>query len=171
MDRFRMLSLVMLLLGCQGSSRAGGQIMVEWTGNTAGRFAAPLRATWCPATGLIELLAVHGDTGVGSALFLRDSGVVTTGDYPVVLGATHPEPRPGAVSALRWFNNTSITAWEGLRGIIRLERGDSLLAGTLDLVLQGIEHPDTLHLTGRFEQVPLIRADTGCAATMRRNTL
>jgi hypothetical protein len=120
---------------------------------------------------VVELLAVKGDTGIGGAIFLRDSSTVAAGDYPVFLAATWPEPRPGAVAALRWFNVTSITAYEGLRGSIRLDPTDSTLTGSFDMTVQGIEHPDTLKLTGHFSGVPLVRADTGCARTMRRNTL
>jgi hypothetical protein len=169
----RLLALsILVLVGCRQNTGAGpGALQAEWTGHTAGSFQAPLTATHCPATGIVELFAVRGDTGVGGAVFLRDSSSVAAGEYPVFLGATFPEPRPGAVAALRWFNVTSITAYEGLRGTIRLEPRDSLLTGSFDVVVQGIEHPDTLKLTGRFTGVPLVRADTGCGRTMRRNTL
>ena len=164
--------LVLALIACHPDASTGpGDLVAEWTGHTAGVFQAPLSATHCPATGGVELFAVRGDTGIGGAVFLRDSTTVSAGDYPIFLAATYPEPRPGAVAALRWFNVTSITAYEGLRGSIRLEPRDSTLAGSFDLVVQGIEHPDTLKLTGRFSGVPLVRADTGCARTMRRNTL
>ena len=164
---------VLVLIGCGRETAAGpGDLLAEWTGHTAGSFQARLSATHCPTTGIVELLAVRGDTGIGGAVFLRDSTTVSAGDYPIFLAATYPEPRPGALAALRWFNVTAITAYEGLRGRIRLEPDDdSTLAGSFDVVVQGLEHPDTLKLTGRFTRVPLVRADTGCARTMRRNTL
>lgn len=166
------LLFLLALIACRQAPGTGpGNLVAEWTGNTAGVFQAPLTATHCPATGVVELFAVRGDTGIGGAVFLRDSTTVSAGDYPVFLGATYPEPRPSAVAALRWFNVTSITAYEGLRGRIRLEPRDSTLAGSFDVVVQGIEHPDTLKLTGRFSGVLLVRADTGCGRTTRRNTL
>lgn len=164
--------LLLVVIACRRDAQAGpGELVAEWTGHTAGVFHAPLSATHCPATGVVELFAVRGDTGIGGAVFLRDSTTVSAGDYPVFLAATWPEPRPGALAALRWFNVTSITAYEGLRGSIRLEPRDSTLAGSFDVVVQGLEHPDTLKLTARFSGVPLVRADTGCGRTMRRNTL
>ena len=163
---------VLLLIGCRQEPAPGpGDLLAEWTGHTAGSFQARLSATHCPTTGIVELLAVRGDTGIGGAVFLRDSTTVSAGDYPIFLAATYPEPRPGALAALRWFNVTAITAYEGLRGRIRLEPRDSTLAGSFDVIVQGLEHPDTLKLTGRFSGVPLVRADTACARTMRRNTL
>lgn len=172
MPRATLLLFALGLGGCRsGSGPVPGELTVEWAGQTAGRFNAVLKATHCPATGIVELIAVRGDTGVGSAIFLSDSTTLASGDFPVFLAATYPEPRPGAVAAVRWFNLTSIVAYEGLSGVVRIARSDSTLSGTMDVRLQQVDHPDTLRMTGRFAGVPLERGDTSCRNTMRRNTL
>ncbi|HEX9894791.1 MAG TPA: hypothetical protein VGA78_12755 [Gemmatimonadales bacterium] len=157
--------------GCGEEDPAPGELVVEWAGHEHGRFVAPLAATHCAATGVVELIAIRGDTGLASALFLSDSTDLRTGDYPIFLAATAPEPRPGAVAALRWFNLTSIVAYEGLSGIVHVEPGEALLSGRFDVKLQGIDQPDTLRVTGRFDGVPLAQGDSTCSRTMRRNTL
>ncbi len=168
-----MRSVLLLTLAC-AACRGGagpGRLTAQWAGVERGSFAAPLSATHCPQTGVVSLLAVRGDTGVGGVLYLATYDSVAAGEYPIVPGSVAEEPRPGAAAAVRWFGVTSIAAWEGLSGTIRLERRDTLLSGTIDVRLQALNHTDTLRLTGGFSGVPLVVADSTCRVTLRRNRL
>ena len=117
------------------------------------------------------MLAIRGDTGVGAALFLKDSALVEPGDYPVVPGGQLDEPRPGATAGIRWFATTSLSAFEGVTGTVHLEVTGRELKGTIDAKLQSLDRPDTLRMTGTFARVPLTRADSGCGLISRRNRM
>lgn len=162
--------ICLVLAACAGSGSAA-DLSVEWDGEVPGRFSAPGKAVFCAQTGLVELEALRGDTGVAAVLFLSDSGKVEAADYPVFLAASYPEPRPGALAGLRWFDNVQIVAWEGLRGTIEVTPADSTLAGTFSVMMQQVNRPDTVLMTGRFSGIPLIRGDSSCGAARRRNTI
>lgn len=162
--------LGLVACGTDGGPRPG-ELLVEWRGTERGTFVAPLTVRHCVETGMVELIAVRGDTGAGAVLYLADSSTIAPGEYPVVPPTTLSELRPGASAALRWFATTQISAFEGLSGLLRIEGGPGAVSGTLEVRMQSLERPDSLRLTGRFAAVPVTVADTGCRATMRRNTL
>ena len=165
-----LLALVLLVSAC--SRRTGprpGDLDVVWRGADRGRFIAPFTATFCLQTGIVELLAVRGDTGVGAALFLPDSARVQATAYTVVPGSQLDEPRPGATVAVRWFATPSLSSFEGVTGTVRLDSVGTTISGTLDVGLRGLDRPDTLRATGRFTSVPLGRGDSTCGRTSRRN--
>jgi hypothetical protein len=171
MTRSGLLTLL-LLSACNRQPKARpGDLDVVWRGEDRGRFIAPLIATHCAESGLVELLAVRGDTGVGAALFLKDSALVEPGDYPVVPGSQLEEPRPGASAGIRWFATTSISAFEALTGTVHVEMTGGELKGAIDMKLQSLDSPDTLRMTGSFDLVPLTRADSGCGLISRRNRM
>ena len=148
-----------------------GDLDVSWGGTESGRFIAPLEATHCAESGLVELLAIRGDTGVGMALFLLDSAIVQPVEYPVISGSQLQEPRPGATMGTRWFATTSIAAFEGVMGNINLSVAGGALTGTVDVKFQAIDKPDTIRMTGTFAEVPLVKADSNCRLVRKRNKM
>jgi len=161
-----------LLTGCQRAPKAlPGDIDVIWRGDAPGRFIAPLTATHCAESGLVELLAIRGDTGVGLALFLKDSALIEAVEYPVVPGSLLDEPRPGANAGVRWFATTAIAAFEGVAGKVSLALNGGLLSGSLDVKFQSLDKPDTLRMTGAFSRVPVTPADSGCRLIRKRNKM
>lgn len=168
----RLVVLLILLSACsRGASARPGEIDVVWRGEERGRFIAPLSAIHCPESGVVELLAIRGDTGVGAALFLEDSAKVDPVSFQVVPGGQFVEPRPGATAGIRWFATTTISAFEGVAGIIRLEVTGVALKGTMDVKFQSLDGPDTLRMAGTFDRVSLVRADSGCGLTSKRNKM
>ena len=150
---------------------APGDLDVSWRGSAHGRFVAPLSATHCAETGQVELLAIRGDTGVGVALFLDDSSAVQPAVYPVMSGSLLQETRPGSSIAVRWFSITAISAFEGITGKVTLSSGGNALAGTLDATFKALDRPDTLHMTGVFSGVPVVKEDSSCRLVRKRNKM
>ena len=163
---------LLALAACdRGPQVRPGDLDVVWRGAERGRFIAPLEARHCAQTGIVELLAIRGDTGVGAALFLKDSAIIEPTSYQVVPGSLLDEPRPGATAGARWFATTSISAFEGVAGTIILTLTGGVLTGTVDLKFQAIDGPDTLRMLGTFSQVPVIVADSGCRLIQKRNRM
>lgn len=159
-------------IACSGDSGPGpSELYLEWRGVERGTFTAPLTARHCVETGLMELIAVRGDTGFGAAVYLAEAGTVAPGDYPVAPASSLTEPVPGAAAALRWLDAVSIVAFEGVSGTITLTGDTTALGGTLDIRMQSVERADSVRLTGRFDRLAVDRADTGCGSTMRRNKI
>jgi len=157
---------------CNRSPKAvSGDLDVTWRGSARGRFVAPLQATHCAETGQVELLAIRADTGIGMALFLDDSAVVQPVVYPVMSGSMMQETRPGSSIAARWFAVTSIAAFEGITGKVTLSAAGTSLTGTLDVTFKALDRPDTLHMSGSFTQVPLVKGDSSCRLIRKRNKL
>jgi hypothetical protein len=164
---------ILSLSGC--GSRAPkakpGDLDAVWRGTESGRFIAPLVATHCAESGLVELIALRGDTGIGMALFLRDSAKIDPVSYPVLPGSLLQEPRPGATVGARWFATTNIAAFEGVAGKVQLEGTGGMLAGTIDAKFQALDRPDTFRLRGTFSQVRVVQADSGCRLIRKRNRM
>jgi hypothetical protein len=160
-------------VACSSTPGSGvAEVSVEWQGDTrAGRAAIPARAQLCPETGLVEVLAIRGDTGVGMVLFPADSTRLTAGEYPVFHAGTLAEPRPGANLALRWFDRVTLDVFEGLEGAVRLDRAGQVLSGTFEARMRSVESSDSLQVSGRLDRVPLEAAPAGCAAMLRRNRM
>jgi len=166
----RIVILLLLVTACGPRDRARpGELDAVWRGEESGRFIAPLSAIHCAETGIVELLAIRGDTGVGAALFLQDSARVDPVEFQVVPGSLYNEPRPGATAGIRWFATTTISAFEGVAGMIRLELTGEALTGSMDVKFQSVDRPDTLRMAGTFDRVPLVRADSGCGLISKRN--
>ena len=167
---------VFVLPGCrEGEAARPGDIAIQWQGeDRAGGAILSARATLCRETGLVELFAIRGDTGLGLALFPPDSAHPVAIDYRVFHAATDPETRPGANIAIRWLDEITLEAYEGTGGWVRLDSSPSgVLSGALDAALRSVERPppDTLRVTARFHAVPLDTAGPGCGSLHRRNRL
>ena len=164
--------LLLLLVACDRPLKAGpGDLDAAWRGTESGRFIAPLVATHCAESGLVELIALRGDTGIGVALFLKDSAKIDPVIYPVLPGSLLEEPRPGATVGARWFETTTIAAFEGVAGKVQLEAAGGFLAGTIDAKFQALDRPDTFRLNATFSQVQVVQADSKCKLIRKRNKM
>ena len=151
------------------SEARDGQVLAEWQGTHGGRFIAPMLVTHCPESGVVELIAVRGDTGVGFALYPVDSSRIITGDYQVFPPGTVVPPRPAAGAALRWYTGVDLAPFEGTSGAVHATVADSLLSGNFEVRMEQPSGTDTLTVTGRFVALPIQRMVPGCSQTSRRN--
>jgi hypothetical protein len=163
---------VFALPGCRDSGAAlPGDLAIQWQGeDKQGDATLAARATLCRETGLVELFAIRGDTGIGLALFPPDSAHPAARDYRVFPATTDPETRPGANIAIRWLDELTLEAYEGTGGWVRLDSSPGgVVSGALDAALRSVERSDTLRVTARFQGVPLDTAGPGCGSLHRRN--
>jgi len=167
----RLLFLACLGAACSSAGAGKGEIRVAWQlPDRQGEFVLAADATLCRETGMVELLAASGDTGVGIALFPADSATVVPGAYPVFDGGTVlQEPRPGANLALRWFDRLTLEAFQALNGEVLIDAGNAVLSGSFDVESEGIERSDSIRVSGRFSGVPLRELAVGCGVTSKRN--
>jgi hypothetical protein len=164
-----LLSVAALVATTACAGRGRGGLEAEWRGDELGRFTAPVTATLCAETGILEVQAFRADSGVALALFPADSSTLASGEYPVGHGASTDLPRPGALAGLRWFTGTELHAWESTGGTVVLESTADVLSGRFDIRLQGVSTSDTLRMTGRIRGAPVTRSSAGCGAIQRLN--
>jgi hypothetical protein len=148
-----------------------GLLTIDWRGAQTGHFSAPLAASHCAETGILELLAVRGDSGFGLVLFPTDSARVATATYPIFLGTDVTALRPGANAALRWFTGVDLAVFEGRAGSVALTARDSSLSATLEVRMHALNGTDSLVVRGRFDKVRLRKDGTGCGGRSRRNLI
>ncbi len=164
---------VATLVGCRKApdptaplEEVAGSLAVQWTGFARGSFAAPARATWCPADSLLEVLAVRGDSGFGFALAVADS--VRPSPHPVVAPSVVVSWRPLAIAALRWASDTAVGGYEANSGNIEVtEKVAAGVSGTIDLRLKLPESIDTIRLQGTFRRVAIEPASGACGRMQR----
>jgi hypothetical protein len=139
-----------------------GSLQVEWTGADTGKLSAPAVAEWCDSLKLLELRAIHGDTGIALVFYPSDS--VTPAHYPVVPPEKADSSRPSAAVALRWFAETSIRGFRGDSGTVVLEAtGAGAGAGRFSAHLRSATEGSRLRVTGSFTGLTVTPASTGCA--------
>lgn len=139
-----------------------GSLEVEWTGADTGKLSAPAVAEWCDSLELLELRAIHGDTGIALVFYPSDS--VTPDDYPVVSPEKADSSRPSAAVALRWFAETSIRGFRGDSGTVVLEAiGPGAGAGRFSAHLRSATEGSRLRVTGSFKGLTVTPAPRGCA--------
>jgi hypothetical protein len=150
-----------------------GSLEVEWIGADTGKLSAPAVAEWCDGLKLLELRAIHGDTGIALLLYPSDSvppadsvapaDSVTPGDYPVVPPERADSSRPSAAVALRWFAETSIRGFRGDSGTVVLEAtGPGTSAGRFSAHLRSATEGSRLTVTGSFKGLSVTPAPKGC---------
>ena len=168
-----------------------GSLDVEWIGADTGKLSAPAVAEWCDGLKLLELSAIHGDTGIALALYPSGSGgradsaarpgaiprsgpvarpdsatpgdSVAPGDYPVVTPERADSSRPAAAVALRWFEETSIRGFRGDSGTVVLEAtGPATSAGRFSARLRSTTEGSRLTVTGSFKGLTVIPAPQDC---------
>lgn len=159
----------LLVCGPSGTNEPRpGEIAVEWPG---GSFRALASAVLCIETGLVELVAVRGDSGLGMALFPADSTALTAGIYPVFAPTSPVESRPGAGGAIRWFRDGVTLGYQAIDGMVRIESSAGGASGSFEFGMHQYDGADSLRVTGRFRAVPVDSLPTGCGATSRRHLI
>jgi hypothetical protein len=150
------------------SDARAGSLEVAWTGADTGTLSAPAIAEWCDSLKLLEVRAVHGDTGIALVLYPSDSATpedpVTPGAYLVVLPERADSIRPSAAVALRWFAETSIRGFRGDSGAVGLvTTGPGMGAGRFFAHLRSATDGSKLDITGSFKGLTFTPASKGCA--------
>jgi hypothetical protein len=166
-----LLGAVACSAGAPADSRTGS-LEVEWIGADTGKLSAPAVAEWCDGLKLLELRAIHGDTGIAVLLYPSDSlpgdsvapaDSATPGDYPVVPPERADSRRPSAAVALRWFAETSIRGFRGDSGRVVLEAtGPGTAAGRFSAYLRSASEGNKLTVTGSFKGLSVTTAPKDC---------
>jgi hypothetical protein len=162
-----------------------GSLEAEWIGSDTGKLSAPAVAEWCDSLKLLELRAIHGDTGIALVFYPSGSGMradsvprtgsaakpdsvapgdsVTPGTYPVIAPERADSSRPSAAVALRWFAETSIRGFRGDSGTVVLEAiGPGTSAGRFSAYLRSATEGSKLTVTGSFKGLSVTPAPKGC---------
>ncbi len=140
---------------------SGARLVAEWTGSDTGRIVAPARAEWCDSLGLLEVRAIHGDTGLALAVY--PIGPVRPDTYPVLLPSRADSSPPSAAVVLRWFAETAIRGFQSDSGTVVLERADGRVSGHFEAVIRSINDGMRLDLRGDFRDLPVGPPERGCA--------
>jgi hypothetical protein len=141
---------------------AQGQLTAEWQeAGTAARFSAPAEARWCVRDSSLEILAVRNDTGVGLALYARDS--LRAEPYLVVPSAVYTQGRPLATGALRLVDRARLRGFESTGGRVEVSTGGSQrVSGRFTLRVKVATAADSLELSGRFDGLTVEPAAAQC---------
>lgn len=159
-------------MGCgNGDAEAGHgpRLTAHWTGADTSAIAAPATAEWCDALGVLEIVVMAGDTGVGLAIFRR--GGVEPGAYRIRPPDVADTTPPSAAIALRWFSQTEAQGFQSDSGELSLARAaDGTLSGRFSGSARAVSGSGRLRLTGAFEELHVRPATTGCTAPPPRDT-
>jgi hypothetical protein len=160
---------VVLATGCSREKPAdspGATLEAQWVGSDTGKIVAPAVAEWCDSLRILELRAVHGDTGIALALYPADS--LIPGEYRLVLPERGDSTRPSGAVALRWFAETAIRGFRGDSGSVTLgATGPGVGAGRFAARLRSTTEGSRLHLTGSFRGLTVRAAPPDCAGVAR----
>lgn len=157
--------LVLLLGACRAGSStkpSGPWLQATWSGAATGGIAAPAIAEWCDTLHLLEIRAVHGDTGVALALY--PSEAMRPGAYPVQRPELADSIPPAAAVAVRWFGETTIQAYQGQSGQVVIDRGGRTLSGRFEASSLPPGGTGKLKLSGWFRDLSIRPAARGCVA-------
>jgi hypothetical protein len=164
-------ALALLPFGCPKKTAAPsapdpGTVNVEWKGSQNSRFTTRAIARWCPSDTALEVFAIRGDTGVGFALFVKDS--IHPVSHPIISPTVEVPWRPMSMASLRWLGDNQIIAFQGARGVVNVSQiGNGSVSGTIDAQLRSPTTADTVHLTGSFTQLPVQPAKGMCGRISR----
>lgn len=140
-----------------------GRLVARWTGPDSGQVSTPATAEWCSQRRLLEIRAVHGDTGFSMVLYPLDT--VDADTYRVVLPEGADSLAPSAAVALRLFSPTTIKGYQGDSGNVVLERsGSGELSGTVEARSRSVSGRELLHISGRFRDLDVTPQTRGCSA-------
>jgi hypothetical protein len=155
----------MLMAACsraEPSAPAGGSLEVRWFGSDTGKLVAPAVAEWCDSLRLLEVRAVHGDTGIALVLYPADS--MKPGRYPLVPPQRRDSTRPAAALALRWFAETSIRGFRSDSGSVALAAlGPGTGRGSFGGRLRSATEGSQLTVRGTFQGITVTPAPADCA--------
>jgi hypothetical protein len=163
--RLALSSLCVVMAGCareKPPAGSAGTIEAQWVGADTGKLVAPAVAEWCDSLRMLELRAVHGDTGIALLLYPAES--LTAGEYRMVLPERGDSVRPSAAVALRWFAETSIWGFRGDGGSLTLASvAPGAVAGRFKAKLRSATEGSRLDLTGSFQGLTVGSAPADCA--------
>ena len=146
------------------SEQRTGSLEVEWTGADTGKLSAPAIAEWCDSLGVLELRAIHGDTGFALALYPADSGGPAGPGRYRVRPPARGTARPWSALALRWFAETSIRGFKGDSGAVTVESAATgTTAGRFDASLRSATDASKLTVKGSFKGLTVTPAGPECA--------
>ncbi len=156
---------LLLAAACSGEEpeeAPGGSLEVQWVGADTGKLVAPAVAEWCDSLRMLELRAMHGDTGIALVLYPADSAAV--GEYPLVPPERRDSTRPSAAVALRWFAETSVRGFRSDSGSVTLAAlnpgsGSGRFSGRLRSATEG----SRLTVAGTFKGLTVTPARKDCA--------
>jgi hypothetical protein len=166
-----------------GSDDSGtGSLEVEWTGADTGKLSAPAVAEWCEGLRLVEVRAVHGDTGIALLIYpagsrgRSDSAArgdsITPGNYRVISPSRADSRRPSAAVALRWFAETSIQGFRGDSGMVVLEAtGPGMSAGRFFAYLGSTTENSGITAKGFFKGLSVTPAPPDCVGSPREESV
>jgi hypothetical protein len=165
----RLLGGLTLMAACsraEPSPPMGGRLEAQWVGSDTGKLVAPAVAEWCDSLRMLEVRAVHGDTGIALVLYPADS--VTPGRFPLVSPQRRDSARPSAALAVRWFAETSIRGFRSDSGAVRVTAlGPGTGSGTFGARLRSATEGSLLRLTGSFQGLTVDRAPAECAGVVQ----
>jgi hypothetical protein len=151
-------------LSCRGRGRevaAGPWLEAHWTGADKGKMAAPASAEWCDTLHLLEIRAVHGDTGLALAIY--PFGTIESGTYRVRPPERADSAPPSAAMALRWFGETTIQGFQGQSGEVVLQGSRSVpLSGRFQVRAVAPGSMSRLSVTGSFRDLTVRPSTRGC---------
>ena len=156
----RFAGLLLLLAGC----RSEPSLQAYWTGTDTGKAVLPARAALCGTRGPLLVFGQSGDTGIGLALYPRDS--LQAGTYPV-FNPTLGVVRPGAAVAARWTRKMVMADLRGSQGQVALENAGAVVTGHFSARTSGVVLPGAVTIEGSFRAIPLIHGGPDCAGQSR----
>jgi hypothetical protein len=160
-SRAAVFSLLAGLSACSGGVAGDqGRLTASWKGGDSGQFVAPANAAWCSVGGLLEIMAIRGDSGIAVLLYPTEG--IKSGTFTVIDPLREPVHAGGAALAARWPAAEQIVGFRGVSGKVSLKVENGELAGNLEgLLLRPGAEAESLHFTATFASV---RADSGPAA-------
>lgn len=155
------LSLVAACWGSVEGPAHKGRLEARWIGPDTGQVSAPATAEWCANRRLLEIRAVHGDTGIAMVLYPLDS--IEADTYRVVPGAGADSLAPSAAVALRLFAQTAIKGYQGDSGHVVLKRsGSEEISGTVEARSRSVLNGELLRISGDFRDIVVVSQIRGC---------
>jgi hypothetical protein len=153
-----------LVAGCFGSVEQPtqrGRLEARWVGPDTGQVSAPVTAEWCPERRLLEIRAIHGDTGLAIVLYPLDT--IDADTYRVVPPAGADSSAPSAAVALRLFSPNAIKGYQGDSGNVVLKRsGSGEFSGTLEARSRSVLNGELARITGKFRDIVVEPQTRGC---------
>lgn len=156
-------ALALGVAGCDRLSPAeerGPRLAAEWTGSDTGHIGAAVRVEWCDSLRMLEIRALHGDTGIAVAVY--PTGAARPDSYPIVLPDRADSNRPASAVGIRWFAETAVRGFQGDKGAVVLERADDRVSGWFQAELRSINDGRRLTLLGSFQAAPVVPMTRGC---------
>ena len=161
----RLFLSTLVALACKsadGEQASVGRVEVRWGDSTRqAQLSAPAEARWCARDSMLEVMAFRNDSGIGFALYARDS--LRAEGYPLFQAPIFAPWRPQATAALRLLTPTELRGYESTWGqVVVTDAGPGGVSGTLDLHFKLMTGTDSLHVTGSFSGVRILPAAASC---------